>query len=215
MNRPERRQIIDSAGARRTLENRRRIIVFASIAIVVIVLIVAIALASRVPNGAPSAAVLKVGQRAPEFAVATTMGPFDLGAPGGKPTLLEVFASWCPHCQREVPVLDRLYATYKNKVNIVSVAGSPYGLDQTQPESQADVVTFMTKFHVTYPVAFDPNLGVAHDYLQAGFPTVVLIGADGKIEAIRDGEIPETDLAKALSAAAAGKKPDPRMGLKS
>jgi hypothetical protein len=55
---------------------------------------------------------------------------------------------------------------------------------------------------------------VAHEYLQAGYPTLVLIGPSGKVEAVRDGEIPAGDLNNALSAAVAGKKPDPKMGMK-
>lgn len=217
MNRTERRSGIPSAAAQQAVAKRKRLIVMGSFAIMAIVIIVAIGLASRVPktaSDAPISAALAVGQQAPTFNVATTSGPFDLAAAGGKPTLLEVFASWCPHCQREVPTLNHLYATYRSKVNIVSVAGSPYGLDQSQPESQAGVVDFMTKYKATYPVAFDPNLDVAHKYLQGGFPTIVLIGRDGKIAAIRDGEVPEADLTKALDAAVAGKKPDPKMGAK-
>jgi hypothetical protein len=52
-------------------------------------------------------------------------------------------------------------------------------------------------------------------YLQSGFPTLVLIGADGTVEAVRDGEIPAADLKAVLEAAATGKKPDPKMGAKS
>jgi thiol-disulfide isomerase/thioredoxin len=216
MNRAERRTTIPSRAQAQAQAQRRRIAVFASLGVLAIVIVVAIALASRVPKAAsdaPSNATLTVGQTAPAFSVFTTAGPFDLAHTGGKPTLLEVFATWCPHCQRETAVLDALYPRYKGKANIVAVSGSPYNMDQSQPESQADVDDFITKFNVTYPVAFDSELAVAKQYLQGGFPTVVLIGADGKVEAIRDGEIPLADIAKALDAAVAGKKPDPRMGL--
>jgi peroxiredoxin len=183
-----------------------------------VVIVVAIALASRVPKAASDApvnAALKVGQKAPDFTLSTTAGPFDLASAtaAGKPTLLEVFATWCPHCQRETAVLNALYAKYKGKANLVAVSGSPYSMDESQPESQADVVDFMTKFNVGYPIAFDPNLDVAHKYLQGGFPTVVLIGANGKIQSIRSGEIPQTDLANAINATLSGKTPDPGMGI--
>ncbi|GAC1441017.1 MAG: hypothetical protein NVS1B2_01120 [Vulcanimicrobiaceae bacterium] len=217
MNRTDRREIIQSAAARTVLARRRKIAVFSSIAIAALIVLIAIVLATNraaVPVGASHAdgrAALKVGDRAPEFVVSTTAGPFDL-AKAGKPVLLEVFASWCPHCQREVPVLNKLATAYAGKARVVSVAGSPYGLDQSVPESQADVVAFIDKYHATYPIAFDPNLDVAKKYLQGGFPTVVLIGADGVIKSIRDGEIPATDLRAALDASIAGKKPDPRLG---
>jgi thiol-disulfide isomerase/thioredoxin len=210
------RQIINTKQSA-PLARRRNILAGASLAILAIVVIIAIALANRVPPAATVAAnstqAVKVGQVAPDFTLSTTAGPFELSKAAGKPTLLEVFATWCPHCQREVQVLDPLYATYKNKVNFVAVNGAPLGMDQ-QPETQADVVAFAQKFGVTYPIAFDPNLDVAHIYLQSGYPTVVLIGANGKIAALRDGEIPAADLKNALDAAIAGKSPDPKMGFK-
>ena len=216
MNRAERRSTIPSRAEQQAQAQRRKIAVIGSFSVLAIVIVVAIALASRVPKAAsdaPSNAALAGGQTAPEFAVSTTAGPFDLAQAGGKPTLLEVFATWCPHCQRETAVLNALYPEFKAKANIVAVSGSPYSMDQSQPESQADVVAFMTKFGVTYPIAFDSQLDVAKKYLQGGFPTVVLIGTDGKIQAIRDGEIPKADIAKALDASLTGKTPDPRMGL--
>jgi thiol-disulfide isomerase/thioredoxin len=197
---------------------RRQVIIYASLGVVAIVAIVAVGLASRVPktaSEAPTFAQIKVGQKAPEFAVATTGGPFDLANAGGKPTLLEVFATWCPHCQRATAILDRVYDAFIGKVNVVAVAGSPFGIDESSPESQADVVKFIERFSVRYPTAFDPELDVAKKYLQGGFPTVVIIGRDGTILAIRDGEIPQGDLTEALSAALAGRSVDPKLGLKS
>jgi cytochrome c biogenesis protein CcmG/thiol:disulfide interchange protein DsbE len=217
MSRVVRRPSIPSRAEIEAQNKRRRIAVAASVAVLALVILVAVVLASRVPKAAsdaPIKAAIAVGQKAPEFAVSTTNGPFDLAAAGGKPTLLEIFASWCPHCQREVPILDKIDASYKGKIHFVAVAGSPYGQDSSTPETQADVVSFMTKYNVTYPVAFDPNLDVAGKYLQGGFPTLVLIGGDGTIESIRDGEIPPGDIKASLDASLAGKKPDARMGEK-
>ncbi len=217
MNRAERHQVAPSRAELQAQAKRRRTILIASFALLALVIVVAVALGSRVPKAAsdaPISAQLTVGQKAPAFAVSTTGGPFDLAQAAGKPTLLEVFATWCPHCQRETSVLNGLYATYKDSINLVAVSGSPYGMDSSGPESQADVVAFMTRFNVHYPVAFDPNLSVAKSYLQGGFPTVVLIGRDGTVQAIRDGEIPVADLKAAFDASLAGKKPDAKMGAK-
>jgi peroxiredoxin len=227
MNRVEtRRSASSAAAAQLALAKRRRVVLFTSLGVFAVVIIVAIALASRVPESATTAAApaqLAVGQKAPGFAVSTTAGPFDLANAGGKPTLLEVFATWCPHCQRETAVLNTLYPKFKGKLNVVAVSGSEYDMTgppgenpgTPQPESQADVVNFMQKYNVTYPIAFDPNLTVAHEYLQDGFPQVVLIGANGKILSMRSGEIPLPDITAAVSSTLAGKTPDPKMGLKS
>ncbi|HMF28152.1 MAG TPA: hypothetical protein VKE42_05235, partial [Candidatus Cybelea sp.] len=56
----------------------------------------------RVQNASSSPVIGKaqVGQPAPTFVVATTNGLFDLSKTN-RPLVLEVFATWCPHCQRE------------------------------------------------------------------------------------------------------------------
>ena len=190
----------------------------AAVAVPALLIIVAIVLfnnrAVQSASIAPALSTVKVGQPAPTFAVSTTSGLFDLAKAGGKPTLLEVFATWCPHCQRMTQTLDKLHAKYGSRVNLVAVSGAPDDIDRTGPESQADVIAFAEKFKVTYPIAFDPNLDVAHKYLLGGYPTLVLIGKDGAVAGIRDGEIPEADLTTAIDLSLAGKKPDGNLGLK-
>ncbi len=112
--------------------------------------------------------------------------------------LLEVFATWCPHCQRETAVLDDLAAKYAGKVAIVAVSGSAQGIDGNSPETQADVNQFGAQFNVKYPLAFDPELKVAQLYLQGGFPTMVLIDKAKKVSWIQSGEVPAADLTKAI-----------------
>lgn len=111
-----------------------------------------------------------------------------------RPVFLEVFATWCPHCQRETKVLNRLYEKYKDRLAFVAVTGSPYGGDRTSPESEADVLAFAKYFNVRYPIAFDPSLSVAKSYLKGGYPTIVLIGAGKRVEFVASGEVPESTL---------------------
>ncbi len=204
MNRTERRSTIPSRAAAQAQAKRRRIAVFGSLAMLAVVLIVALALASRVPKAASDAplnAKLAVGDKAPEFDVSTTGGPFDLAQAGGKPTLLEVFATWCPHCQRETKIMNALYAKYGRQITIVAVSGSNVGADNNTPASQADVVAFAQKFGVTYPIAFDGDLKVAGAYMQTGFPTIVVIRADKTVSYVGDGELPESTLETAIKGA--------------
>ncbi|MDQ2908256.1 MAG: redoxin domain-containing protein [Candidatus Eremiobacteraeota bacterium] len=116
MNRAERRNVPPTRAALQAQATRRRIIIFSTLGLIAVGVIVAIALANRVPKSAstsPISAQLTVGQQAPEFTVSTTQGPFDLAQARGEPTLLEVFATWCPHCQRETTVLNGLYGAFK------------------------------------------------------------------------------------------------------
>ena len=199
------RQIQRSAAKRPPPRNTRNIIIYATLAVIVIGAIVAVALASRVPQVASTApeapAAIKVGDKAPDFSAATNQGPFTLSAVKGKPVFLEIFATWCPHCQRMTSVIDKLYARYKDKVQFLAVSGSQFGIDGSTPETQADVVAWATKFNVTYPVAFDSDLTVAKLYSQAAFPTIVIIEKSGTISDIETGELTSDYLAKKLDKA--------------
>ncbi|MBC5811551.1 MAG: redoxin family protein [Candidatus Eremiobacteraeota bacterium] len=221
MNRSERRQGAVPVGRaeEQARAQRRRTILYAvliglAVGAIVAVGIISNRLVPKTASDAPTFAKLSVEQQAPEFVVSTTAGPFDLNVARGKPTLLEIFATWCPHCQREAAVMNGLSATYKGKANVLGVSGSPYAIDSTSPESQADVMAFAGAFKVEYPIAYDGELDVAKKYLQGGFPTMVLIGANGKVLSIGSGEIPAADLNKAIANALAGKPVSPNFGAK-
>jgi thiol-disulfide isomerase/thioredoxin len=181
---------------------RRKVVIYAVLIIAVVVIIGLVGYFSRstVPKAAttaPTESKLKAGDAAPTFAVQSNAGPFDL-AQVSTPVLLEVFATWCPHCQRETVILNDIAAKYAGKLAVIAVSGSPYGLNGTDPESQLDVNKFGAQFNVRYPIAYDPELKVATQYLRGGFPTMVLIDPAKKIRYIESGEKPEAELVKAI-----------------
>jgi thiol-disulfide isomerase/thioredoxin len=181
--------------------DRRKLIGLTTIVVIIVGAIVAVGYFSRqVPQNATKAvgsASIKVGDAAPEFSVQTNAGPFDL-ASVSTPVLLEVFATWCPHCQRETAVLNTIAAKYQGKLAIVAVSGDAFNIDHNGPESLADVNTFGATYNVRYPIAFDPDLKVAQAYLKDGFPTLVLINSSKKITWMQDGEVPPAALETAI-----------------
>jgi thiol-disulfide isomerase/thioredoxin len=200
------RQIIAPAQVNRRAQ-RNRLFLYTTLGLVVVIIIAVVAFYSRVPQSATSAPIqsgIKVGQTAPEFNVSTTDGPFDLktAESAGKPVFLEIFATWCPHCQHEVPTLDALHKKYGDRMDFVGVSGSPYGMDDQSPSSQLDVVNFEKTFGVTYPIAYDPSLDVASKYMLDGYPSLVIIDKTGKVAYLASGEISgktlTTEINKAL-----------------
>jgi cytochrome c biogenesis protein CcmG, thiol:disulfide interchange protein DsbE len=147
---------------------------------------------------APVIGKAQVGQPAPPFEVATTAGLFDLRKTT-KPVFLEVFATWCPHCQREVPTINRLYRRYGRQVDFVGVSGSDTAMDGSSPASESDVLEWKQRFGVLYPVAYDPLLNVADLYLQGGFPTIAVIDKDKRITYLHSGEVVYNELATAIA----------------
>lgn len=149
-------------------------------------------------SSAPQINPLQAGSTAPEFRIPSTAGVFDLDAQK-RPVLIEIFASWCPHCQRETVVMNQLFNAFKSKVAFIAVPGSANGMDGSSPESEGDLLNFIGRFHVAYPVAvFDPQLTAAGEYIQGGYPTIAVVGTNKKIFFISDGEIPYATIAAQL-----------------
>ena len=186
MNRSSRRQ---AQGKTHTI---RAWIAYASLALVVIAIISSIVFRNRVSKTAvelPSMSVpLLEGTIAPEITASTTAGFFDLSKTKS-PVLIEVFATWCPHCQHETATLNALQKAYGSRAQIVAISGSTTAMDGQSPASQNDVLLFAERFGVKYPIAYDGTLDAAHKYLQAGFPSIVVLDARHRIVASGSGEI--------------------------
>ena len=181
----------------------RKTLTYATIVIVVLAAVAAISFANRGAVSQASQTVnpdakLAVGSTAPPFTITSNAGPFDLSSIN-TPVFLEVFASWCPHCQHEVPIVDALAKAYAGKVAFIGISGSPYGIDGSSPENQADIDAWVQKLNVTYPIAFDPDLKVAKQYLQGGYPTIVVIDSHKIVRYVNSGELTPPELQTALN----------------
>lgn len=184
----------------------RRVVAWLTLGVVVLIVVVSVVYFHSRTNGAvqnasqaPIIGKAQINQAAPQFEVETTAGLFDLSKTR-KPVFLEVFATWCPHCQHEVAIIDKLYAKYGSRVDFVGVSGSDTGMDGISPSSENDVLNWVRRFNVRYPIAYDPLLNVANLYLHGGFPTIAIIDAQKKIRYLDDGETSFGELDGALRA---------------
>ncbi len=183
---------------------------------VAVVALVAIAIYAWVrAHGVSSAAVeamptmpppAKVGTRAIPFEIDTPAGPFVSTSLAGKPYLLEIFATWCPHCQRETQVLRAVRAAIPpTKLFMLSVSGSPFGAASTAgnnvPESQSDVDAFDAHFGVNWLALYDANLSVARLWGMIGFPTIYVVDKAGVIRYWGQGDQDKSTLMKGIAKA--------------
>ena len=67
--------------------------------------------------------LLQPGTEAPDFTLAAPDGALhSLSSLRGSYVVLDFWASWCPDCRKDVPVLKELYAKYGRTVKFVSVS---------------------------------------------------------------------------------------------
>jgi cytochrome c biogenesis protein CcmG, thiol:disulfide interchange protein DsbE len=165
--------------------------------------------AAVAPNAVPSIGPpAKVGTQAPSFSLPQKGGVFSNATFAGQPYLLEIFATWCPHCQRMTAVLRALRAQFPlSRLGMLSVTGSNIASSSTPtqmvPEDQNDVDTFDAFYNVTWPAVFDKNLSVAQAWGLNGFPTIFIVDAHGRIVYQHSGEVDEKTLAAAAAKAGA------------
>lgn len=95
----------------------------------------------------------------------------------GKVCILDIFASWCPHCQDHAPQIVKVYNQFKAQgLEIISLASDP-------KEKIDDVKKFVKDYNVNYPVGFLSNEVLAYyaDPRNHSVPQVVLFGKNGKM----------------------------------
>ena len=128
------------------------------------------------------------GEQAPDFKLPGVDGKdYTLSQFKGKPVVLEFFATWCPHCQKDAPMMNQLSEAYKAKnVQVVGVNASQFGHnyeDQKDPSpvTMDDIKWFRDTFTVTFPLLYDPTVDVGIAYGVKGYPTVYVLKADGTV----------------------------------
>lgn len=161
--------------------SRRRTIVAVGVVLAVLAVVLAIVLARRLQPAASTPAL--VGQRAPAFvldSLTAAPGSVSLAAFGGKPLVINFWASWCVPCRTEMPALEATHEALGDQVAFV-------GIDHQ--DDHAAAIEFVAATGVTYESGFDPEGRVAADYGLYGLPTTVLVSPAGVVVADVTGAV--------------------------
>ena len=121
----------------------------------------------------------------------------------GKKVYINMWASWCGPCMREIPELEKTYQKLKDNKDIVFLSmTSPNDSEfknQSPQDKGKDVILNKAKeLGVTYPVLFDVNDRFIINYAIRSFPTHILINSDGTFETRIAGAVTEESLTKEL-----------------
>ena len=121
----------------------------------------------------------------------------------GKKVYINMWASWCGPCMREIPELEKTYQKLKDNKDIVFLSmTSPNDKEfknQSPQDKGKDVILNKAKeLGVTYPVLFDVNDRFIINYAIRSFPTHIFINSDGTIGNRIAGGVTEELLTKEI-----------------
>lgn len=147
---------------------------------------------------------IRPGQIAPELAVTRADGstfqladlegnPIRLADLRGKAVWLNFFASWCPPCQSETPILRDLAERYRDRGLVV------VGIS-VQETSAANVAAYAAKYQLGYRIGADVTGEIYALYRPPGLPTQIFIGSDGAIRSFVLAPLQETSAVAQIEA---------------
>ena len=108
----------------------------------------------------------------------------------GKPTVVNLWASWCPPCRREMPMLQQAQAANAD-VNFVFV---------NQGETPPVIQRYLDQHQLTLKnVLVDARLRTGAALGQRALPTTLFFDARGQLVSTRVGELSQATLMQRLS----------------
>ena len=155
--------------------------------------------AAGLPNPEPSAYLLRAplpglrpGDLAPELTVAAADGttfqlmdldgqPIRLADLRGKAVWLNFWASWCPPCQSETPILRAMDQRYRDR----GLAMIGVQVQQTVDDGRKYATTYSLRYRIGADVAGD----IFREYKVFALPTQFFIGTDGVVRQVVNGPL--------------------------
>ncbi len=107
----------------------------------------------------------------------------------GKALLVNFWATWCPPCVRELPMLDEFAASQGDGgIQVLGLA-----VDKAEAVSR-----FLTRTPLRFPIALAQDGGLALTRalgnLQGGLPFTLLLDSGGNVQQRKIGELSAKDL---------------------
>lgn len=117
--------------------------------------------------------------------------PRNLGEFRGRPLVINLWATWCPPCVREMPVFQKAQQDYP-EIGFVFL---------NQAESAGVIKQFLDKYQITIDnLLLDQKAQIAHQYGSQLLPTTLFFDVNGKLADVRLGELSAATLKNRIEA---------------
>lgn len=103
-----------------------------------------------------------------------------------KVVLVNIWASWCAPCKKELPELQKMHHAYGDDFAVL-------GISIDKARNHQTVRGLMGQFGIDYPVVLDPDGLSVQTFGVQGYPTSVLIDRNGVVRWRREGIIQPGD----------------------
>lgn len=121
--------------------------------------------------------LVKKGTDAPNFTLPDADGkPHSLSDFKDKVVVIDFWASWCPDCRRDIPDILDLYDRYGSKATFISVS-----FDKNKEVWQKCVGKYEMEWLQVSELKPWKETQVSKDYGVKWIPSIVVVGADGKV----------------------------------
>jgi thiol-disulfide isomerase/thioredoxin len=130
-----------------------------------------------------------VGQPAPSLAAADLEGrTWSIEDGRGQLIWINYWATWCPPCRTEMPMMQRLSEEYGDRLLILGVNWA---------EERSTVVDFVDRYAITYPILLDPTLENFYRWSpQFGLPRHYFVDERGVVVREILGELPPAEMVR-------------------
>ena len=112
---------------------------------------------------------------------------------GGKPAVLNFWASWCPPCRSEMPEFEKVFKELGDEVRFVMVDLVDGGRETIETGAK-----YIEAEGYTFPVYFDAEQEGAYAYGIHSIPTTIFIDRNGGIVTSAQGMLDESTLRKGV-----------------
>lgn len=133
-------------------------------------------------------------QQLPDFKITSPDGrELLISSFSGKPLLIVEWASWCPDCRNQLPIIQKMYEKYGDQVHFVLI-----NLIEPEKETTETADRYITQGEYTFPYYYDMDQSAADALQVQTIPSMYFVDKQGQIKNVLVKHTPENTLEKEL-----------------